>query len=283
MSGPITESNGQIVPKGKNQATLANLVDKMKGEIARALPKHIDPDRMARVATTALRTVKNLDACDAASFLGCLLQCSQLGLEPNTLLQEVSLIPRLNKNTNRYECTLIIGYQGHMTLARRSGQVNAIFAFEVREGDEFTYELGLAPSLTHKPSGDADREDKPITYVYAVAKLLSGETQFVALSRAQVLKRKARGAGGPAWKTDEAEMFKKTAIRALTKYLPRSTQQAQAEAIEQAVDDGRVPPSFDLPEETARALLREGVIIDAETGETVDPETGEVMEKEDAA
>ena len=281
MTGPATTSSGEIVPRAKNQVTLAGLVDKMKGEIARALPSHIDPERMARIATTALRTVKNLDKCDAPSFLGCILQCAQLGLEPNTLLQEVYLIPRKNK-AGGFECTAIIGYQGHMTLARRSGQVSAIYSFEVRQGDQFTYELGLAPMLTHVPSEDADREDKPITHVYAVAKLASGETQFVALSRAQVLKRKARGASGPAWASDEAEMFKKTAIRSLTKYLPRSAQQAQAEAIERAADIGASMPAIDVPEETARALLREGVVIDAPTGEVVDADTGEVLSTEAA-
>lgn len=281
MSGPVTTSNGEIVIKRDRQQTLAGLVEKMKGEIARALPKHIDPDRMARVSLTALRTVRNLDKCDPASFLGCLLQCAQLGLEPNTLLQEITLIPRKARDAERYECTVIIGYQGHMTLARRSGQVSAIYAFEVRDGDAFKYELGLFPTLSHVPSDDADREDRAITHVYAVAKLLSGETQFVALSRAQVLKRKARGAGGPAWKTDEAEMFKKTAIRALTKYLPRSAQQTHAEAIEQSIETGSSMPAIDLPEETARALLREGVIIDAVSGGTVDPETGEVTMKEE--
>lgn len=285
MSGPATESNGKIIPKATSKKTLIGLVSEYKDELARALPKHITPDRMARLAITALRSVRNLDKCDPASFMGCLITAAQLGLEPNTPIGECYLIPRDNKRGG-FECTLMCGYQGLMNLARRSGEVASIYAFEVREGDEFKYQLGLDPDLKHIPSALEDREDKPITFVYAVAKMRGGETQFVALSRAQVLARKKRSAAArketSPWTTDEAEMFKKTAIRALTKYLPKSIEMVRVETIENAYDRG-MSAVFDVPEETAKALLAGGVIIDAESGGNVDPETGEVTNTEEAA
>ena len=50
--------------------------------IAAALPRHISPERFARIALTALRTTKNLDKCDSSSVLGSLMTCAQLGLRP---------------------------------------------------------------------------------------------------------------------------------------------------------------------------------------------------------
>ena len=78
-----TSGNGQI-KKADSGETLAGMLKKMEGEIARALPKHVNPDRMARVMLTALRTVPGLAECSPASFLGCVITLSHLGLEPNT-------------------------------------------------------------------------------------------------------------------------------------------------------------------------------------------------------
>ena len=36
------------------------MLEQFKGEIARALPKHINPDRMARIALTAFRMTPKL-------------------------------------------------------------------------------------------------------------------------------------------------------------------------------------------------------------------------------
>ncbi|WP_223201909.1 hypothetical protein, partial [Streptococcus pneumoniae] len=41
------------------------MLEKFKGEIARALPKHINPDRMARIALTAFRMNPKLSMASA--------------------------------------------------------------------------------------------------------------------------------------------------------------------------------------------------------------------------
>src|SRR6185436_81681 len=107
---------------------------------AKVLP---DPDRIARIALTEVRRVPKLAACTPASFLGAVMTCAQLGLEPG-LLGEVYLIPRRN------EVTMIIGVRGLIKMATRSGEVLSVDASEVYEGDEFDYELGTAPTVHHK-------------------------------------------------------------------------------------------------------------------------------------
>lgn len=267
MVGPRTDSTGQIqkTTNGEQDKSLIGLLTKMGGEISRALPKHLTPDRMARVVLTALRTTKDLANCSPQSFAGCVMQASQLGLEPNTPLGHCYLIPR--KGT----CTLIIGYQGFIELARRSGMVSSIYAYAVRDGDDFGYKLGLNPDVHHVPSEDADRESKPLTHVYAVAAMRdSSERVFVALTRAQVDARRKRSAasGNGPWLTDYEAMALKTAVRSLWKWLPKSTEIAmRVEAIDVAADTGASQLTAFDPAVTDM-LQRQGLVTD---GELIEP------------
>ena len=260
MARPNTTTTGQIVPRNQQQEkpTLAKMLNGMQAEIARALPKHVRPERIMRICQTALRTNPQLNQCSPVSFLGSVMSAAQLGLEPNTPLGHCSLIPFRNHGT--MEAQLVLEYQGMMELARRSGDVTAIYAFEVMEGDEFSYELGLEPKLHHVPSSDADREDRPLTHVYGVAKLKSGEPIFTVLTRAQIDKARGRsraGKSGP-WVTDYIAMARKTAIRRLWKWLPKSTEMATAAAIDEAPEIGQ-PQAQHWAPETADALEGQGL------------------------
>ena len=66
------------------------LIEGMKGQIARAVPKHIGAERLARVMLTEMRKNPALMDCLAtqegtASLLGALMVSAQLGLEPGPL------------------------------------------------------------------------------------------------------------------------------------------------------------------------------------------------------
>lgn len=283
MGAITTTNNGQVVRDQKRpEDKLAGMLAKMGPEMAKALPKHISADRMVRIATTALRTNPKLAECSVPSFFGCVLSAAQLGLEVNTPLGQAYLIPR------KGECTLQIGYQGFMDLARRSGEVASIYAEAVYPGDEFSYTLGLDKTLVHKPSQDDGREDKPLTHVYAVAKLKSGEALFVVLTRGQVERYKKRGAGGPAWQSDFEAMAKKTAVRRLFTWIPKSAEVAGAIALDEAPELGKPQVVAFDPNVTA-ALEAHGIEVTHTGSITVpaaqhDPDTGEFFadpEKED--
>lgn len=274
MSKIQTTGNGQVVRGEKKPANdLFTMFQKMGPEMAKALPRHITPDRMNRIVVTALRTNPTLATCTPTSFLGSVLQAAQLGLEVNTPLGLAYLIPRKNKGVQ--ECTLQIGYQGFMDLARRSGEVAAIYAEAVYEGDAFEYELGLEKKLKHKPSEDQDRENGKLTHVYAVAKLKSGEPLFVVLTRSQVEKYRQRGGDRSfsPWQSDYEAMAKKTAVRRLFTWIPKSAEMAHAATLDEAPEIGKVQLAAFDPEVT-HALEAHGLEVPAEH----DPETGEVPE-----
>ena len=262
MSGPQTDSSGQIVKKNgntavakveKSESTLIDMLPRFQADFERVLPKHLTPERFVRLAVSAIRTNPALAKSTAASFMSCLLQCAQMGLEPNTPLDLAYLIPRKNGKKSKEEserlgrsvtvtdCTLQTGYKGYLQLARNANV--HIVAYAVREGDEFEYELGLHPTLRHKPSKAADRYKKPFTHAYAVAKSpdFPDIPVFVVLTRDEVLARKAIGGGGDAWRgVGEERMWQKTAVRALIAWVPKSVEKlATAAALDDASEGAR--------------------------------------------
>lgn len=235
MTQPLTKTNGEIVPRNAPaKGDLAAMLEKLKPEIARAVPRHVNPDRMLRIALTTLRMSPDLQRCTPASFLGAVMSASQLGLEIGGPLAQAYLLPF------KTECTLVISYRGMLNLARRSGLVSAIYAYDVREGDKFSYKLGLNPTIDHEPADSAEREEKPITHVYAVAKLKDGEPIFTVLTRAQIEKyrQRSRAANSGPWVSDFPQMAMKTAVRRLFTWIPQSVEMTTAAALDEAPERG---------------------------------------------
>jgi recombination protein RecT len=227
----------------------------VKAQIALALPKHMTADRLARIALTEVRKTPALARCDQASFLGAIMQCAQLGLEPGSALGHAYLLPFENRRKSITEVQFVLGYRGMIDLARRSGQILSLEARAVYASDKFHVALGLNPDLIHEPAWE-DEDRGSLRFVYAVAKLKDGGTQFDVMSRAEVERvRKGSKAGnsGP-WVDHFEEMAKKTVIRRLFKYLPMSIEMASAMEQDERLD-------INLPQDNPL------MTIDAETGE----------------
>lgn len=206
----------EVAQRSNAKPTLAQLINQMRPEIAKVLPNQMNPERMARIATTALKQTPALARTTPESFLGALLTASQLGLEPGPI-GEAYLVPYGNT------CTFIPGYRGLIKLARNSGQLVDIWAEIVYEHDEFKYTLGLHRDLQHVPA--TGERGKPL-YVYAAAELKDGGRPFVVMTHAEVEAIRSRsraGKNGP-WVTDWAAMAKKTVIKQLAKWLPLSAE-----------------------------------------------------------
>ena len=234
--------------ENKPQSAVQALMDRMKPTILGVLPKYLTPDRMMKVLFNAFRATPDLAKCDQASLSTCIINCASMGLEPNTPEGLAYLIPR-NKNrkvgnewVKSMECTLMIGYQGFIRLARNSGQIADIYAEAVFEGDEFDWELGLSRTLRHKPTAQERSDSSKLTHVYAVAKLTTGETPFIVLTRSEIEARRKVGASGQTtrdgrqvstpWDGNYIIMARKTGIRDLYRWLPRSAEMQVAADVE---------------------------------------------------
>lgn len=276
-----TDRSGRIQKRNErpnNEATLKSLLTgPMKLEIMRAVPKHMDPERMARMMMTCLTTTPKLAECNIPSVMGCMLQCSTLGLEPNTARGEVYLIPRWNGSARHTECSIIVGYQGYIAMSMRSGMLSRIQGHVVREGDVFEYELGMEPRLSHKPSLE-NTGTRGVTHAYAVAKQKDGEYLFEVLSLDDLHARRDKSESYTGkypqyspWNTAYEAMCRKSAIRALWKWLPKTDQIVTAEAVEIAVDEQKgLEKAFD--DSVQESLKARGLSMPADTEYTSDVE-----------
>lgn len=221
--------------KPKDQ--VKHMLEQNKHVIAQALPKHMNPERLMRVAITSVTSNPALLECYVPTLIGGIIQCSQMGLEPNTVLGHAYLIPFKNAKKNRKDAQVVIGYKGLIDLARRSGQIVSIAAHAVRENDTFEYEYGLTEKLRHVP---AEGERGTITHFYAVAHMKDGGHAFEVMTNAAVTKIRNSGNGksNPVWSDHFEEMGRKTAIRRLAKYLPLSVEMATAVAMEDTAARG---------------------------------------------
>ncbi len=221
----------------------------VQSQLKVALPRHMTAERMARIATTEMRKVPKLAQCDPMSFLGAVIQCAQLGLEPGNALGHAYILPFEKRKkqgnqwiTERVEAQVIIGYRGMIDLARRSGQIVSIEARAVYEGDEFVCELGLDSKLSHQPDWQNPNRTRPelLRFVYAVAKLKDGGVQFDVMSRAEVdgIRARSKSADSGPWVTDYAAMALKSVVRRLFKFLPVSIEMQQAVSIDEQAEAG---------------------------------------------
>lgn len=256
--------------KAPEKKTMQQYIKSMEGEIKKALPSVITPERFTRIVLSALSVNPKLGSCTPASFLGAMMTSAQLGLEVNTPLGQAYVLPYLNKGV--LEAQFQLGYKGLIDLAYRSGEVEVIQAHVVHENDKFECEYGLDPKLTHKPA-DTDRGE-PIK-VYAVFKTKSGGFGFEVMSMEDVKKHAAKysksyGSSYSPWKTNFEEMAKKTVLKRVLKYAPLKSDFVRAAVQDEVIKKDLSDDMFTVPNET---------VLDAEYSEiTVDEATGEVIE-----
>lgn len=214
-----------VTPAKPGQKTIWQLIESQKDQIARALPRHLDADRLTRIALTEVRRTPKLADCDAATLLGAVMMCAQTGLEPGPL-GHCYLVPYGR------ECTWILGYKGVLELARRSGRIQSIIARTVHDHDDFSFEYGLDEQLHHRPAMDGER-GVPVAF-YGIAKYADGGHTMLVMSKDDIDRRRGRSAAaksksGP-WETDYEAMALKTVVRAMAPWLPLSIEAAEAVA-----------------------------------------------------
>lgn len=252
----------------KQTKSMKDYVQAMSGEIAKALPSVMTPDRFTRMVMTALSSNKQLQECTPQSFLGGMMQAAQLGLEPNTPLGQAYLIPYRNHGT--LEAQFQIGYKGLIDLAYRSGDVEVIQAQVVYENDKFTCSYGLEPKLEHVP---ADGERGEPVKVYALFKTKSGGYGFEVMSMTDVrnhakkFSQSVRSGRTSPWDTNFEEMAKKTVLKRVLKYAPLKSDFARAVSQDETIKTEISEDMYEIPAEN----------VEIEPVVDVDPATGEVL------
>lgn len=149
--------------------------------------------------------------------------------------------------------------KGLIDLAYRGGEVQTIQAHTVYENDEFEYEYGLEPKLTHKPA-KSDR-GAPVFY-YAIFRTKAGGYSFEVMSMDDIKVHrdkfsKAAARGFSPWQTNFDEMAKKTVLKQALKYAPMSTETARSMSADETIKTEIAEDMFAAPDETITAEFAE--------------------------
>jgi len=267
MAGKI---QNQVAMKAPEQKSMQQYIKSMEGEIKKALPSVITPERFTRIMLSALSVNPKLGSCTPASFLGAMMTSAQLGMEVNTPLGQAYVLPYMNKGV--MEAQFQLGYKGLIDLAYRSGEVEVIQAHVVYANDEFECEYGLDPKLSHKPaSGDRGEAVK----VYAVFKTKSGGFGFEVMSMDDVRKHaakysKAYNSGFSPWKTNFEEMAKKTVLKRVLKYAPLKSDFVRAAVQDEVIKNEISDDMYSVPNETIIEAEYADIVVDEATGEVIE-------------
>ncbi|WBS00250.1 recombinase RecT [Pseudoduganella sp. SL102] len=218
--------------------SLSTFLDKYKGQIANALPKHITPDRMVRLTMTAFSQNAALQKCDLHSIFGSVVVAAQLGLEIGVGGQGY-LVPYGNK------ATFVPGWQGLVDLVSRAGRAT-VWTGAVYRGDEFDWALGDRPFIKHRPGAGGDTW-KDITHVYAVGRVNGSEYPVIEVwTMERVVKHlnKFNKVGSRHYALEKSgqnmEMYaRKVVLLQVLKYMPKSIEVQRAVDVATAVDAGK--------------------------------------------
>lgn len=240
----MQQGQGAQSPAAATSNSIASYLKQMGPAISNVLPKHMTPERMARIALSEIRKNPMLLQCEVASLGAAVMQAATLGLEPS-VLGHCYFVPfnrkvqQGNRTTWVKDVQFIIGYRGYIDLARRSGELVTIKPEVVRENDEFSYNYGINDDLFHRP---ALKNRGAVTHYYAYAKFKDGGYTFSVMSREDVLehafkftKQQKNNQLTGVWRDHFDSMAKKTVIREMIKYMPLSV-----EVLEKLGSDGQV-------------------------------------------
>jgi recombination protein RecT len=215
-------------------AAFSSLLERMKPQMALALPKHMSADRMARLALTAFSTNKQLQSCKQDSILASLMTATQLGLEPGINGQGY-LIPY--KDT----CTFVPGWKGLVDLVARAGRAT-VWTGAVYPGDKFDYQLGDEPFCRHQPGDGGEK----FTHVYAIGRVKDAQMPVIEVwTRTKAYKHleqynKVGGRHYALASESNFEMYaRKVALLQVLKYMPSSIELSNAITISHASEEGK--------------------------------------------
>jgi recombination protein RecT len=224
---------------------IQELIQKSAAELGKALPAHMRPERIVRIALTTLRMNPRLYECNPQSFLAALFQSAQLGLEPN-IEGQAYIIP-YGQNAQ-----FQIGYKGYVELFFRHQSSLSLDMQEVCENDTFDWQYGTESYIKHRPA--LSNRGKVVAY-YAVAKLKDGASLFKVMSREDCMEHgkkhsKAFSKPDSPWQKDPDAMCKKTVLIQLMKLLPKSIEIQRALAMDETVKTEIKADMFEVSDKT---------------------------------
>lgn len=246
-------------------AAFSHFMDRFKPQLALALPKHLTPDRMARLTLTAFSSSPQLQNCEHRTIAASIMTAGQLGLEPGVNGQGY-LVPYGRT------CTFVPGWKGLVDLVARSGR-GTVFTGVIFRDQDYTFTDGARRDLVIHNETDLDAPED-ITHAYAIGWVRDAAMPIIELWRVSKIEKhrdKYNKVGRKHYSYRDWEMYaRKVPLLQVLKYMPCSIEVSNALAVSHAAESGR------------GVNIEQGIVIDMDTGrpvEEIDRETGEVMQR----
>lgn len=238
-----------------------SFVQALKDTVPLTARKYLTPERIVRIVVTASSRNQKLLQCRPQTILQSVVDLVQLGLEPGGPLGQAYLVPY------GQDCTPMVGYQGYLALARRSGEIDSVFAQIIYSKDTYKIRYGDNPSIEHEPCISGERGE-PVA-AYCVAKFKGGGSHLEVMTVDEIdsVRKRSRASNNGPWVTDWGQMARKTVIKRARHYWPMSVEMAQASEIEDRVDTGEYFESPDALVESPADAMKAKLVVDAQRSE----------------
>lgn len=217
----------------KPKDSIYELLARNKVAIQSVLPKHLTPERLLRVAYTAIQRSPKLRQCTEKSLVNAILELSVLGLE----IGRTGHIVPFGK-----EAVFIPDYKGYIDLAHRSDRIESFPFKPVYANDEFEYQEGTTRYIRHIPCKTGNRG--ALVAAYATCFFKHGGFDFEVVWRPDIDATKKVSPGAKTsdspWNKPDQEwtMWCKTAVRRLAKRIPQSPELQKAAYHEEMAEAG---------------------------------------------
>jgi len=200
---------------------LNDYLESKRSSLIKIAPQGTDVDRIIRVAMFETAKNERLVQCSPSSVYMALAKACELDLVAGGVLHRASLVPMWDKKSKGYNAELWIEYTGLMDLVKRSGEVAHFKAEVVYENDDFehSFDLEKGEVLRHKKCHDNPGD---LLLAYAVCFFKDGQRQVEVMRKDQInkIRKSSRSPDSGPWAQHTEEMWRKTVIRRICKYLP---------------------------------------------------------------
>ncbi len=223
------QNTGVTTKPERVEATLAGMVEKFRS----VLPAEMPAERFCRVAINALQDPRVAECAMTPEGRQSIVTEATNAATDGLLLDKREAFLNVYKTKVGNEWIPLVKYmpmyQGLLKLARNSGLIADIKCDIVRDNDLFTVDKfpppGMCP-IEHRYPADAFARGDVVKGAYAIAQYKDGSWSNPEVMSAADIEKIRKGSPAKdmdAWSKHWNEMARKTVIRRLSKYLPKST------------------------------------------------------------
>lgn len=217
----------------------------MRDEIAKQLPKGVDPDRFIRTAITTVQMNPGLLDANRSSLFAAVMQAAKDGLLPDGREATIQIHNTKVKGPDgRDQWVKLATYMpmvgGLIKLMYESG-CTYVDGAAVYEKDHFRFRRGDDPGIEHEPYLGED-DPGPVVAAYAIVKLANGEVKREVMPRRDIekVRRASKAPDGPGWSNWYDQFAIKAVLKRIYKQLPH-----QNPALDRVIEHDNEAMGFD--------------------------------------